>query len=92
MKEIFCLKEHNYSTRRQQLSCEKPSTVTHGLESFKYKAGQIWRSLPREIQESDRTSIINYINSHFRAICNCNLCKPDIPHLGYIENAKLVSL
>ena len=92
MKEIFCLKEHNYSTRRQQLSSEKPSTVTYGLESFKYKAGQIWRSLPREIQESDRTSIINYINSHFRAICNCNLCKHHIPHLGYIENAKLVSL
>ena len=89
MKEMFCLKEHNYSTRRQQLSSEKPSTVTYGLESFKYKAGQIWRSLPREIQESDRTSIINYINSHFRAICNCNLCKPYIPHLGYIVNAKL---
>ena len=89
MKEIFYLREHNYSTRRQQLSSEKPSTVTYGLESFKYKAGQIWRSLPREIQESDRTGIINDINSNFGEICNCNLCKPYIPQLGYIENANV---
>ena len=40
MKEIFCFREHNYFTRRQQLFNEKPSTVTCCLESFKYKNRQ----------------------------------------------------
>ena len=92
LKEIFCFREHNYFTRRQQLFNENPSTVTYGLESFKYKAGQIWSSLPREIQESDRVTIINYIKSHFGAICGCNLCKAYIPNLGYIDTANLVPL
>ena len=92
MKEIFCFREYNYYTRRQQLFNEKPSTVTYDLEPFKYKAGQIWSSLPREIQESDRVTIINYIKSHFGVICGCNLCKAYIPKLGYIDTANLVPL
>ena len=44
MKEIFCFRERNYFTRRQQLFSENPSSVTYCVESFKYKAGQIWSS------------------------------------------------
>ena len=51
MKEIFYLKQHNHHMRSTLLEYQNPSTVTYGLESFGYKATQLWNSIPREIQE-----------------------------------------
>ena len=89
MNEIFSLKEHNYSTRKQIMNCITPSTVTYGLESFGYKATQIWNSIPSEIQISNQVEIKGYTKTHGTKLCKCNLCKLYIPNLGYIENPYL---
>ena len=53
MKEIFSLKPHNYPLRTQNLVYRNPRTVSYGLESFGYKASQIWKNIPIEIQKSE---------------------------------------
>ena len=88
MKEIFTLKEHKYSTRRQNLQSKIPRTVTYGLESFGFKATQIWNAIPKDIQISNESAIKSHIKSHRNSICKCNLCKLYIPNLGFIENTK----
>ena len=52
MKEIFCLKQYNYHMRNKSLD-QNPRTVTYGLETFGYKATQLWNSILREIQEAN---------------------------------------
>ena len=47
MDEIFCVKQHNYPTRNQNLVYKNPRTVSYGLET---KACQIWNSIPQEIR------------------------------------------
>ena len=53
MKEIFSLKTHNYPIRTQNLNYPNPRTVPYGVESFGYKGSQIWKRIPKEIQEYD---------------------------------------
>ena len=86
MKEIFSLKDHKYSTRKQCLNSIVPSTVTYGLESFGFKGSQIWNSIPKHIQVSNQLKIKEYMLIHGTKLCQCNLCKLYIPNLGYIEN------
>ena len=87
MNDIFCLKEHRYPLRKQHLSHPNPRTVTYGLESFGYKALQLWDALPRDIQNTDNLSIFKkYISDHCSKLCNCNLCKLYFKNLGYIDN------
>ena len=50
MKTIFSLVHHIYDTRYQNLTRPIPRTVTYGLESFGYRANEIWNSLPKEVQ------------------------------------------
>ena len=88
MKEIFTLKEYKYSTRRQNLQSKTPQTVTYGLESFSFKAAQIWNAIPKEIQTSNELTIKSHIKSRRNCICKCKLCKLYIPNLGLIENTK----
>ena len=84
MKEIFCLKRHIYSTRNQNLIYPNPHSVIYGLESFGYKATQLWNAIPREIQESNNMSTFKRYNSTQYKICKCNLCKLYLTNLGYI--------
>ena len=84
MKEIFTLKQHQYDTRKKQLQCKTPRTVMYGLDTFGYKANQIWNSIPSEVQ-SDVTAIKSYIENH-ADICTCNLCKLYIQNIGFIDN------
>ena len=86
MKEIFSLKDHKYSTRKQCLNSFVPSTVTYGLETFGFKGSQIWNSIPKHIQVSNQLKIKEYTLIHGTKLCQCNLCKLYIPNLGYIEN------
>ena len=84
MREIFCLKRHNYPTRNQNLTYPNPHSVIYGLESFGYKATQLWNAIPREIQESNNmTTFKRYISTQYK-ICKCNLCKLYLSNLGYI--------
>ena len=85
MKEIFCLKQQNYHTRKQNLVYPIPRTVSYGLETFGYKASQLWRNIPEKIQQAEVVSSfkINVV-TQCKNICNCNLCKAY--NLGYIDN------
>ena len=84
MKEIFCLKGHIYPTRNQNLIYPNPHSVIYGLESFGYKASQIWKAIPREIQGTNNIYTFKSYYSTFQNICKCNLCKTYVTNLGYI--------
>ena len=87
MKEIFCLKEINYSTRKQNLVYPNPRTVSYGLESFGYQACKLWSKIPYEMQQSESITFFkDAISKHCENICNCKLCKSYIVNLGYIDN------
>ena len=87
MREIFKIKAKKYTLRRPcLLSSILPRTVNYGLESFSYKATQIWSSIPNDIQMSNKTSIKRHIKDNRKVICKCNLCKLYIPNLGFIDN------
>ena len=69
--------------RKQPLEYSNPRTVTYGLESFGYKASQIWNSIPSNIQETtDLCSFKSFTSEHFKKICKCNLCKHYVKDLG----------
>ena len=87
MKEIFHLKQQHYFTRNEHLAYPNPRTVIYGLESFGYKASQLWSSIPEDVQHAtDIHTFKKDIAKYCTNICNCNLCKPYIANLGYIEN------
>ena len=85
MKEVFSLKEQSYSLRNKSLAYPNPRTVSYGLETFGYKGSQLWHNLPNEIQATDLPTFKKYVAEHCKNICKCNLCKPYIANLGYIE-------
>ena len=87
MKEIFCLKQYNYHMRNKSLDYENPRTVTYGLQTFEYKATQLWNSIPREIQEAnDICTFTRLTSKNISKICKCNICKLYVANLGYVEN------
>ena len=86
MNEIFILKCHNYNNRIQNLVYPNPRTVTYGLESFGYKASQLWSLIPNDIQNTNDISLfIRYISENCGNLCKCNICKLYIPNLGYVN-------
>ena len=85
--EIFYIKDINYNTRKQNLAYPNPRTVSYGLESFGYKASQLWSKIPYEIKHANNIATFkSEIPKHCANICNCNLCKSYITNLGYIDN------
>ena len=87
MKEVFCVKEHKFFTRKQNLTYPNPRTVSYGVETFGYKASQIWRNIPNDIQQIENISIFkNKITNYCENICNCNICKPYVENLGYVDS------
>ena len=88
--KLFSIKKHNYPTRRQPLEYPNPRTTIYGLQSFGYKASQLWNSIPRDIQEiNDLCSFRSFTSKHCKKICNCNLCKLYVKDLGYTESDQL---
>ena len=86
MNNIFQLKSHNYSLRRQNFVYPNPKTITYGIDTFGYKSCNIWGSLPNDIRKAkDAITFKRNIGSHCHNICKCNLCKLYIPNLGYTE-------
>ena len=85
MKDVFSVKQRNYSLRNQKMSYPNPRTVSYGLESFGYKGSQLWHNLPEDIQEADLLTFKKYVANHCKNTCNCNLCKNYVANLGYIE-------
>ena len=88
MKNICCPTQHNYITRNKCFAHPNPRTVTYGIESFGYKATNIWNSIPCEIQAaSDVTSFITLLSEIKSKLCHCNLCKNYVANVGYITVA-----
>ena len=86
MKEVFTVKENNYQTRKQYLVYTNPRTVRYGLESFGYKASQIWSNLPKEMQQATNLNTFkSYDLKQTKNVCTGNICKPYINNLGYLE-------
>ena len=85
MKNIFCPVGHKYNTRHQNLSYPNPKTVSYGLETFGYRANQIWNSLSSEIKSVDDLITFKMLLSRNNSkLCTCNLCKNYIPNIGYV--------
>ena len=85
MKEIFSPKQHRHNTRNEELTYPNPRTVAYGLESFGFKANQLWRSIPRNIQETTNINTFkNYTLENIKRFCKRNLCKTYIANVGYI--------
>ena len=86
MQDVFSVKGHNFSTRKQNLVYPNPRTISYGVETFGYKASQIWSKIPRGIQQIEDISMFkNNVSVSCENICNCNLCKPYVANLGYID-------
>ena len=84
MKEIFRPVNHNYNTR-DNLYLPNPRTVSYGLETFGYRANQIWNSIPNEIKSvKDIDTFKILLSKNNTNLCTCNLCKEYIPDIGYI--------
>ena len=85
MKDVFLFGKHDYATRNEYLSHPNPRTVRYGLESFGYKAIQIWSHIPRDIQDNpDINAFKKYVSKNCKNLCKCNLCNQYIANLGYI--------
>ena len=85
MNNIFELKKLKYPLRRQNLAYPNPKTVAYGIDTFGYKACNLWGSLPDDIRNAkDVKTFKQNIGNHCQNICKCNLCKRYIPNLGYI--------
>ncbi len=56
----------------QQPKCK---TVTHGINSFRYKSSKIWNSLPTDIQNCvTLKEFKNFIKTWNGPKCSCLLC------------------
>ena len=85
MKNICCPVGHKYNTRHQNLSYPNPKTVSYGLETFGYRANQIWNSLSSEIKSADDLITFKMLLSRNNSkLCTCNLCKNYIPNIGCV--------
>ena len=86
MKEVFAIKNQTYNTRKQYLLYPNPHTVAYGLNTFGYRGSLIWSSLPKEIQNTnDISEFKEFVSENVNHVCKCNLCKPYIQNIGYIE-------
>ena len=86
MKNIFTPRDHNYSTRNECLTYPIPRTVTYGLESFGYRANEIWNSLPKHIQAAnDVKTFKSLLSNNNHNLCSCNLCKTYVSNVGYVK-------
>ena len=73
MHDVFSVKGHNFSTRTQNLAYPNPRTISYGVETFGYKASQIWSKIPRDIQQIEDISMFkNSVSVSCKNICNCN--------------------
>ena len=86
MKSIFSPRLHSYNTRNECLTYPIPKTVTYGLESFGYRANEIWNSLPKHIQTVGNVKTFkSLLTSNDNNLCSCNLCKTYISNVGYVK-------
>ena len=84
MNNVFKFNVSNYHTRNQGLIYPNPRTVSYGLESFGYKANQIWSSIPNDIKSGNISAFREFSKANCTNFCKCNLCKLYIQNIGYI--------
>ena len=75
-----------HATRNQTIAHPNPKTVTYGLESFGYKANEIWNSLPNEVKTANSLNQFKTLLSKNKSnLCTCNLCKIYVADVGYLN-------
>ena len=84
MNNVFKCNDSSYHTRNQGLIYPNPRTVSYGLESFGYKANQIWSSIPNDIKSGNISTFREFTKASCTNFCKCNLCKVYIQNIGYI--------
>ena len=89
MKEVFCLKQQDYSLRNGNLTYPTPRTVSYGLETIGFKGCQLWHNLPKEIQCTDLPTFKKYVAEHCKNTCKCKLCESYIANLGYVQTTPI---
>jgi len=87
MNEVFQVKECPYNLRNPRILATMPkSTIRYGIDTVTYKAPQIWQSLPADIRNSESLDLFKANIRQLQSIsCQCNICKPFIANLGYID-------
>ena len=71
MHDVFSVKGHNFSTRKQNLAYPNPRTISNNVETFGYKASQIWSKIPRDIQQIEDISMFKNSVKKIFAIAIC---------------------
>ena len=84
MNDVFRINDTNYHTRSRGIYYPNPRTVSYGLESFGYRATQIWSSIPDDIKSQDISTFRKFTKVNCTKCCKCNLCKDYIQNVGYI--------
>ena len=86
MKDIFMERGITYDLRHgNDAQHLKVRTGSFGVETLAYHGNKLWQFLPHDIKQSNTLSIfkkrIKYWNGDR---CNCRLCKPYIPRVGFL--------
>ena len=85
MENIISPVSHGCYTRNQNLAYPNPKTVSYGLDTFGYRANEIWNNLPSEIHSAkDLKTFKILLSANDANSCSCNLCKSYLPNVGYI--------
>ena len=87
MSELFDLQNTEFNLRSQvDFSIGALYSTSYGLRSLRYFAPKIWNMIPADIRNVNNLSDFTLkIKSWIPDACPCNLCRPYICQVGYIN-------
>ena len=85
MDSALTKRENVYNVRNfQEFKTERKRTINYGIESFSYRAPQIWATLPGDLRYiEDLEQFKRKIKGWTFHNCPCRLCKVYIQNLGF---------
>ena len=86
INNLFKFNSSNYNLRgKRTWDIPEVRTVSHGMETIRYRGPLIWEMLPSFIKDSKNViTFKNNIRNWKATECKCRLCKIFIPNLGYL--------
>ena len=86
MNTIFKLRQNGYNLRNFHVfESQNPSTKKFSLDSIAYRASQLWKNIPEEIENSALSLIFKQSMKKVPLIsCLCYCWKTYIHYVGYI--------
>ena len=86
MTQVFQVKECSYNLRQETIfKSKKVRTVKYGIESASFVGSKIWKSVPKDIKESN--TLVEFkqrIKRWTPENCPCKICKDYIFQIGYL--------